>query len=256
MLHRVTILLIVGFWLAMTSLLVVRELYPESTRLNAVPLGYVGQIVFQHEQASDLRIYDSEKKSSRKGEPGFLHLQPRILADSGRRVIEFNGSVDFTLPGGRQQHLSWAGSLELSRSLAAERLHLDLSTPEPGQHVDVVVDFAGKKAAYGAKVGDQIVNETAFTLDEAGFDALMCRAGVNPMLVQQLKASQREIPKFDLSAQSSSLVISGQKLETFLLSMKAGGQSVFDVQLSQLGQVLSAQVPALGWNLTPTNLAR
>ena len=100
MLNRLLIICITGFWLAMTSLLVVRELYPESTRLNAVPLGYVGQIVFQHEQSSDLRIYTSAK------EPGYLHIQPRILADSGRRVLEFRGNADVALPGGRQQHLS------------------------------------------------------------------------------------------------------------------------------------------------------
>ncbi|MEO6788100.1 MAG: hypothetical protein ABI318_18395, partial [Chthoniobacteraceae bacterium] len=135
MLHRLVIICITGFWLAMTGLLVVRELYPESTRLNAVPLGYVGQLVFQHEQSSDLRIYASEK------EPGYLHIQPRTLADSGRRVLEFNGDVNFTLPGGHHQHLFWAGTFEMSRTLAPERLHLDLSTRELGRHMDVVVDF-------------------------------------------------------------------------------------------------------------------
>jgi hypothetical protein len=75
-------------------------------------------------------------------------------------------------------------------------------------------------------------------------------------MMQQLKASQSEMPKFEVSAQSSSLVINGQKLETFLLSIKAGGQSVVEAHLSQLGQVLSAQVPVLGWKLTPLNLTR
>ena len=250
MLHRLAIILIVGFWLAMTGLLVVRELYPESTRLNAVPLGYVGQIVFQHEQASHLLIYTSAK------EPGFLHIQPRTVAGSGRRVLEFKGSVNLTLPGSSQQHLSWEGTFEMSRTSAPEMLHLDLWTNEPGQHLDVAVDFAAKKASFGAKVGDHVVNETAFTLDEAGFGKLMSRAGVDPVMLRQLKASQSEMPQFDFSANSSSLVLAGQKLETFLLSMKAGGQTVFDVQFSQLGQVLFAQVPALGWKLRPNTLTR
>ena len=41
MLHRLLALSIVGFWLAMTGLLVVRELYPESTSLNSVPVSHV-----------------------------------------------------------------------------------------------------------------------------------------------------------------------------------------------------------------------
>ena len=250
MLSRLVIICITGFWLAMTGLLVVRELYPESLRLNAVPLAYVGQIVFQHEQASDLRIATSDK------DPGFLHIQPRNVAATGQHALELHGSVSFTLPGGSRQRLVWIGAFEMSRDFSPARLHLDLSTSESGQHTDIVVDFAGKRAVFGVKMGEHIVNETAFTLDAAGFGKLTTGAGVNPMLLRQLKASQSEIPKFDFSAQSSSLVISGQKLETFLLSVKAGGQDIFSAHLSQLGQVLSAQSPALGWKLTPLNLAR
>ena len=253
MLHRLAIICIVGFWLAMTLLLVVRELYPESTRLNSVPLGYVGQIVFQHEQSSDLRIY-SPTKSGARNEPGFLHIQPRTLLEDGQHVIEFNGSMSIALPAGRPQHLAWAGTFEMSRTFAPQRLHLDISMPESGQRSDIVVDFAGKKATFGARMGNEIVDETAFTLDEAGFNLLMSRAGIDPMMVQQLKASQSQLPQFDVSAQSSSFTVSGQKLETFLLTMKAAGQSMFEVQLSQLGQVLDARAPALGWKLTPNNL--
>jgi hypothetical protein len=250
MLHRLTIMLIVGFWLAMTGLLVVRELYPESTRLNDVPLSYVGQLVFQHEQSSDLRIYTSEK------EPGYLHIQPRNAAGSGDRILDMNGSVNLTLPGARAQRLSWAAVFVMSRDFSPLRLNLDLSTNEPGQHLDVTVDFAGKKASFGAKVGAQVMNETSFSLDEAGFGMLMARAGVDPMMMRQLKASQGEIPKFEWGAQSSSTAIAGQKLSTFLVSLKAGGQSVIEMHLSQLGQVLSASAPALGWKFVPLNLTR
>lgn len=250
MLHRLTIICITGFWLAMTGLLVVREFYPEATRLNAVPVGYVGQVVFQHEQTSDLRIYSSGK------EAGFLHIQPRTVPSSGKRKLELNGSLSFTLPGNSPLRLSWAGVLELGRDFLPQRLHVDLSTQEPGQHLDVVVDFAGKKAAFGAKIGNEVVNETAFTLDEAGFGMLMSRAGVDPMMMKQLKASQGEIPRMEFSAQSSSTIISGQKLSTFLLTLKAGGQNVIEAQVSQLGQVLSAQAPMLGWKFTPFNLPR
>ena len=245
MLHRLAIILITGFWLAMTGLLVVRELYPESTRLNAVPVGYVGQIMFQHEQASDLRIFTSGK------ETGFLHIQPRNILASGKRNIELNGSITLTLPGGTPQRLAWAAVFEMGHDFSQERLRIDLSTPEPGQHVEVRIDFAHKKASFAAKIGDHLVNETAFTLDEAGFEMLMARAGMDPSLMRQLVASQGEIPKLEFGAQSSSTVISGQKLSTFLFSLKAGGQAVFDAQVSQLGQVLSANAPALGWKLTP-----
>jgi hypothetical protein len=247
MLHRLLILWITGFWLAMTSLLVVRELYPEATRLNAVPVAYVGQIIFQHEQASDLQIFTSETEKA-----GDLHIQPKTFASTGKRAIDFRGSVNFTLLGKSPQRISWFAVADMSPEFTLERLHLDLSTPDAG-HLDVVVDLVGKKAVFGAKVGDQIVNETAFTLDEAGFGKLMSQAGVGPMMMRQLLASQGEMPQMEFGAQSSSTVLSGQKLSTFLLTWKAGGQTVFEAQLSQLGQVLSAHAPALGWKLKPSS---
>jgi hypothetical protein len=251
MVHRLLILWITGFWLAMTSLLVVRELYPEATRLNAVPVGYVGQIIFQHEQASDLGIF-----SSGKDPIGFLHIQPKTFASTGKRAIEFHGNLNLTLLGKSPQHISWFAVADLSREFALERLHLDLSTPGAGQHLDVVVDLVAKTAAFGAKVGNQIVNETAFTLDEAGFGKLMAQVGVDPMMMRQLKASQGELPQMEFGAQSSSTVLSGQKLSTFLLTLKAGGQTVCEAQLSQLGQVLTAHAPVLGWKLVPSSLPR
>lgn len=250
MLHRVTALCIIGFWLAMTALLVVREVFPEFTQLNAVPVSYVGQIVFQHEQTSVLRIDTPEK------EIGFLHIQPKTLAGTGQRKLELYGSLRLTLPGGRPQPITWAAVLDLGGDFTLERIHLDLTTPAPIRRMDVVVDFIGKKASFGVKDGDHVVNETTFTLDEAGFGSLMARLGVDATMMRQLKASQNEIPKMEFGAQSSVVFISGQKLSTFLLSLKAGGQSVFEAQVSQLGQVLSAQAPLLGWKLTPPNPTR
>lgn len=250
MFHRLAIICITGFWLAMTSLLLMRELYPEATRLNAIPPDYVGQLIFQHEQSSDLRIFASGK------EIGFAHIQPRTVAASGGRVVEFNGTVNLSLPGGHQPRISWVAYFELNHSLAPERLHLDLSTPEPGQHTDILVDFTARQAVFGIKIGERVLNETAFTLDETGFGTLMSRAGVDPTMLRQLQATQREMPRFDFSAHSSSLTIRGQKLETFLVVLKVGDQNLFQAQISQLGQVLAAEAPAFGWTFTPFNLTR
>ncbi len=250
MLHRITILLITGFWLAMTGLLLVREIYPEATRLNAVPLGYVGQIVFQHEQSSDLRIFSSDK------ETGFLHIQPRNFAGTAKRSLDMNGSVTLTFPGARGKRLAWSAQLELGGDFSAQRLHLDLAGQDAGQHVDVVIDFARKKAVFGTRFGDQTANETAISLDETGFSRLFQRAGIDPAMTRQLVASHTSMPRVEFGAQSSSMSIRGQKLSTFLLSLKSGGQTVFDAQISQLGQVLSANAPSLGMKFTPFNLTR
>jgi len=252
MVHRLIAICIVGFWLAMTGLLVVREVYPEATRLNAVPVSYVGQLVFQHEQPSDLRIFSAGKDE----EVGYLHIQPRTDAATGARELDVRGSVNLALPGHRQQRLSWVGVLGLSRTSSLERIRLDLSPPEPSHNLLIAVDLVGREATFGTKMGKEIVNQTAITLDQNGFDRLLATAGVEPALVQQLKASRGEMPEISFGAQSSSTVLGGQKLSTFLLTLKAGDQVIFEAHLSQLGQMLRAQAPLLGWKLMPPNLAR
>ncbi len=252
MLHRLVIIGIVGFWLAMTGLLVVREVYPEFTRLNAVPVSYVGRLIFQHEVASDLSIFSGGKKES----IGNFHLQPKNLALDGLRQLELSGNVNLTVPGGRPQRIAWGAVFELRQDFTPARLHLDVAPSEPAQHLDLLVDFAEKKAVFGAKVGEHVLNETAFTLDAAGFGMLLARAGLDATLLRQLTAAQGEMPRLEFGAQSSSTMVGGQKLATFLLTLKVGGQSVFDAQISQLGQILTAQTPPLGWKLTSFSIPR
>jgi hypothetical protein len=245
MLHRLIVIGIVGFWLAMTGLLVVRELYPESTRLNAVPISYVGQLLFQHEQASDLTI----RSGSKDDDIGLLHIQPGTDAATGMRTVEFTGGISLGRPGDRTRRLSWIGLLELSRSLVVERIRVNFSPPEPSQNIEIALDLVNRKAAFSTKVGVETLSKTEISLDQKGFDSLVAMAGVDPTLVEQLKASRGEIPELSFGAQSSSTVLGGQKLATFLLTLKAGDQLLFDAHLSQLGQVLRAQAPLLGLTL-------
>ena len=232
----------------MTSLLVVRELYPESTRLNAVPVNYVGQVIFQHEQGSDLRIFENSK------DIGFLRLQPRTVDATGQRLLEMNGTLNVMLVPGHPRRISWVANFTMSADLTPEKLGVDLSTSEPGQHTEITLDFLQRRAAIRAKLGAEILSEMDLSMDRAGFEKLMQQAGANPALLDQLNASRSQIPAFEFAAQSSSMVIQKQRLDTFLVTMKADEISLLEIQVSQLGQILSAQVMPPRWRLTPFNL--
>ena len=245
MLHRLLALLIVGFWLAMTSLLVVRELYPESTSLNAIPVSYVGQLVFQHQQSSDLQIYAAGK------EVGFVHVQARPPSLANKRELDLHGSLNLTLPNGAQHRLSWLSGIEMTPQFAVERFHVDLSTQGPAHHLDIVVDCLAQTATFAVKMGDKTLDQTTVTLDEKGLGALVAKAGLNPAMLQQIKSAGAGIPRLDFSAQTSSIVLGGEKLSTCLLTLKAGDQTIIEAHVSQLGQVLKAQSPLLGYKLAP-----
>ena len=245
MLHRLLALLIVGFWLAMTSLLIVRELYPESTSLNAIPVSYVGQLVFQHQQSSDLQIHSGGR------EVGFVHVQARPPTLANRRELDLHGNLNLTLPNGSQHRLSWLSGIEMTPQFAVERFHVDLSTHGPAHHLDIVVDCLAQTATFAMKTGNRTLDQTTVTLNEDGLATLVAKAGLNPSMLQHLKSAGAGIPRLDFSAQTSSIVLGGEKLATYLLTLKAGEQTVFEAHVSQLGQVLKAQSPLLGYKLAP-----
>lgn len=248
MLHRLLALCIVGFWLAMTGLLVLRELYPESTSLNSVPVSHVARLFFQHQQSSDLRVLAAA------GEVGYLHLQPRPITSPQRREMELHGNLNLPLPHGGRQRLSWASTIGMNSQFTIERFHVDLATPDSSQRLDISADLVARTARFAVKIGNQTLDETDITLDEAGFRALMAKAKIDPAMLLQLKSAGAGMPSLELGAQASSVVISGERLSTYLVTLKAGGERLIEAHVSQLGQVLRAQAPMLGFKLTPPNL--
>jgi len=242
MFHRLLATSIVAFWLAMTSLLVVRELYPESTGLNAVAVSHVAQLFFQHQQSSDLHVHASGE------EIGYIHIQARPPAESGKRVLDLNGNLNIPLPG-KNQRLAWFGEFHLTSRLNLERFTLTISGQDPGQHIKISVDRFAKTAEFARMIGKDVEDLKTITLDEAGFGSLLSDAGIDPKLLQQIKSAGASLPEIEFSAKVSSLILSGEKISTYLLTIKAGGQTVIEAHVSQLGQILKARAPLLGYKL-------
>jgi hypothetical protein len=248
MIHRFAAMLIVIFWVCMTGLLVVRELYPEVTRLNHVPTSYVAQLIFQHQQPSDLQIYEGGK------ETGYIHLQPR-RARTGSQVLEIHGNLGVELPGGGgRQRLSWVGAMEMSATFQIQRIRMNLAFQQGGGQLEILVEPPRNIARYSVKAGRATSESTELTLDEAGFSGLLAKAGMGPVSLPQMKAVGAQMsPEF--TAQTSSLQLNGETVSTYYFSMKIEEQTIIEAHLSQLGQVLRAQIPLLGYKFAPQNVA-
>jgi hypothetical protein len=249
MLHRIFAMLIVGFWIAMTGLLVVREMYPEATRLNTMPTGYVANLLFQHLQPSDLHIYDAGK------EVGYAHMQPRLAPENGAKMIDFHGGLTINPIGLQKQHLTWNGTLELDKKHDLRWLSLKVATQEPPNRLDLYVDMEANTAQYAVRSGNQLMDQNTITMDRPGLMKILDRVGFDAGLLQQFQgaASQTEPPEF--TAQQSSTRLSGETVSTYLVSLKVSGQTLIDAHVSQLGQVLRAQIPLFDYKLSPHNVA-
>lgn len=247
MLHRLLAIFIVGFWLAMSSLMVIREVYPESTRLNSIPVGYVGQLVFQHHQSSHLQIQSAGRQI------GVLHMDVQAPSQGNTRRLDLHGIVNVGLPNGLEHRIAWRSRIELTSLFEVRGFEVDLSSQEPSQHLGIVVDCIARTAGLAVTVGGKVVDRTTITLDEAGLGLLLGRAGVGPAILQQLKSNGASMPSLEFGAQTSSTNLGGEKLTTCLLTLRAGEQTVFDAHVSQIGQVLKARLPLLGYTFLPHN---
>ena len=248
MLHRLVATCIIAFWVAMTSLLVIQQMYPETANINAVPMPFVGKLVFQHQQSSDLNIYDKEK------DVGYMHLQPRVDTATGARFLELSGNIVYTLPGAGGKRIAWSGNIEMDSAFNTKHIHLSLSLQGPGEQLVLNITPATKTVHYTVRSAKVIVDENTITLDEKGIASLLTQAGISPALLAQVSGSNAAQFAPEFSAQQSSVSINGETASTFLLTMKVGGQPLIEAHLSQLGQVIKAAVPAFGYHLAPHNV--
>ena len=253
MLHRLAVLLIIGFWLAMTGLLVVREMFPEAMGFNRVPVSHVGGLCFKHLQHSELTIYEAGTEAGR------FYFEPKVNKLDHTRSLELQGHFFFHL-GGSRQRLSWSNcvlTLDGGGQVTRMTLNLDVSEVgrEPIRRLHLEIDNVAQKATYSLRADNALIDETTISLDKEGMAKVFERLGLDPVLFKQVQLSQHEAPKTEFDAQESSTKLNGEKISTYLVSMKVGGQTMFEAHVSLLGQIVRAKIPLLNFKLALKDVA-
>lgn len=249
MFQRIFAMLIVGFWLAMTTLLIVREYYPEATSLNQVPINYVGRLIFQHNQTSDLQIWDAGNDA------GYLHLAPRYFPHGKGKSLEYQGKVQIHPLGMARQQLSWSGNFLLDDKNNIKSITVGLTTQEPDNQLNVTVDSESKTARFSLRSAGQIIDQSTITMDRAGVAKLIERVGLDPSILQQVQSKSASTPTPEITAHQSSTKLNGESVTTYLVSVKVSGQTLIEAHVTQLGQVVRASIPIFGYKLSPYNIA-
>jgi hypothetical protein len=247
-LYRVAAALIVVFWIAMTTLLLRSEFAPAQSRMREIPPAHVLKLLFLHQQSSELSI-------QYQGNPvGRLHVQPQVRREDGSRVIEFVGNALFHLPGVARERMSWDGAVEMTRELAVREVRVGFNLRGAERYrVEVTHDVAANRGRYELKLGDTSVSARDYSFDAAGRAALLREAEAAPQLVAMIQAAiQSAGPQEPLAiaARQGTLDFQGEPIETTLVSFSQGKQSLLEVHVNQLGQVMRAET-LLGYTLVP-----
>lgn len=246
MLHRLAAILITAFWVIMWALLIRTELEPEGASLRAVPVEHVLKLMFHHQQSSDLSLRNEGKLI------GHLRLIPRVMPEDQSRVLDYSGSLRLRLPGAERQRFSWIGESIFDPTLNLQRLTVNFtihqSTLQEGADTQLsfAFDAATKAARYEIRTGQTILEKQEFAATEEGLKNLIRRAGFDPGVVQTITPTGNTPPQ--ITAKRSTFRLHGEEIDTLLLTMEYNGQTMFQVHISQLGQVLSAKT-VLGWTL-------
>ena len=247
MLRRLTIAGIVFFWLLMNGALVKLWLYPATSEILTVPVGYVSKLLFLHEQPSALTIYQNNRRA------GNLSIQPRRDDNTGLRIIEFTGALLLKLPMLDEQSFNWAGTATLDRASKLRHLTVTIDTHDPALSTKLDVDPPRGVAHYALSRSGKTFLEKKLTLDEQGARSVLHDLGINPDLLAQLGTASSP-GATTLTAHQSAVTVRGERVEAFHVIMRQNSTPLFEADVSQFGQVLSVNT-AIGFTLALDDVA-
>jgi hypothetical protein len=233
---------IILFWITMTVLLVRSELWPGQSKLRSVPVEYVAKLFWAHQHESDLTIWS---ESSRVGH---LHLHPKIRKEDGARILEFSGNLQWHLPGSQKQRVSWGGTATFDDKLSLTSLQIGVPVGEsPLTKAQITVTPSKNLARYQLLNAEIELEQEDYALDESGLKKVLKQLDLDPALYESVRGSAT-VPV--VSARQSSLTIRQGRIDTFLVSLKQGGQTLCEAHVNQIGEV--ARVKTLvGFNMAP-----
>ncbi len=242
MLYRLLLLGITGSFLTMWGLLIRSEM-GLSTGWQAIPVEHAVRELFQREQPSELWIMHDRSRV------GHLSVSGKAASEEAR-TLSFYGSAQVSLMGASTQRFFWNGELHLDRAWQVSAFHLVTTVRDPAtkavSQVELQIEPPRHIGSFLLRQGDHVADEHSFSLDAAGFTALLSHLGLNEVWQKQLTGGA--VPSPHVAAHPSSLLIHGVTLETYRIDFSLGEQTLLSAQLSQIGEVLHADTP-LGWTL-------
>lgn len=243
MIYRTLAVLVVLFWITMSALLLHKELVPKDSALREVPVSHVVKLMIHHEQPSDLTVYYKRQRI------GHVRIYPKIRKDDGQRVLETTGN----LPGIERQRVAWTGNLVMDKLLnvVSGKLTIGLRDPTPIT-LDILFDPPQNRLSYETHNGPQLMAKGTYTLDETGVSSWMQEQGIDPTLLRTLHRPNTPTPS--ISAHQSSMLIRNERVDTYLIKIVQNEQTILELHISQLGQILSAEARMFEVSAAPEDI--
>ncbi|MEQ1861274.1 MAG: hypothetical protein ABMA13_15235 [Chthoniobacteraceae bacterium] len=246
--HRLAAFIIVIFWFVMTLLLVRNEIAPDASRLREVPIAHVLKLLYLHEQASALGIYNGPNSI------GNVRLHPHFDKHRKTRVLDISGDFHLALSPEQKTRFGWLGLLDLSPAGEIQRSRWSVTILDPTYlRADIDTPEGGKVAHFTLRTRERVIHEGDLPMNEAGLTGLAKQLPLGSGLDALIAQGRQQAPA-TIRARQSSLRWRGERTETYLISVEQNGQTLIEAHFSQLGQALYATT-LLGYTLRSIDLA-
>ncbi len=235
------------FWGWMTALLVRLEWAPGEGQMLTVPTAHVWKLVFRHEEASDLTLFNGRQRL------GTLHLQPKQRSASGGPFHQLTGTGAFALdlPGLTGERMVLHGTLDLDEREEIQHVELAANFHEPKQKLPgITVVFDGQPPRsqwhYSIRRGEDILKEKSGTMETLLDDPDLRVTGFDPQVFSQM--GRQQATATTVTARHGTLHLNGEDVETYVVTVRQGDGLESSVHLNQLGQILAVKT-FLGYDL-------
>jgi hypothetical protein len=243
MLARLSAGLIIGFWLVMTALLIRLEIHPDQSRVLDVPVSHVLRLIFDHDQQSLLSVKENDLPV------GVVSLRPSTASD-GSHSLDCTGNLTLHLPMTDRQRLSWNATVDMDRKLATREFKLDLAIREPAYRIAISGKTEERAIHYEVQESGKVLSSGTFSLDGSDTAAMLQQMGISADL---LRNAQANFASPTVVAKQTELLIKGETIEVYQITVRQGGTAVADLYITQLGQVLMVNTP-FGYHLATEGL--
>jgi hypothetical protein len=263
---RLAAAVIILFWLVMTGLLVRMQCFPGASELLPVPADHLFKLAFQHEQPSDLILFQGQDRV------GNFQVQPHRFppsAGDARNQLALTGFMDLHLPGVDAHHMTLRGVFDLDDRDAVRRFELTATLPQPApaphwhagaapapRPPSLVIVLEGEPAIsryhYVVRQGDVVDAEQTGTPAELLDLPELHDLGIDPAAIGGIL--QQQAAAMEVTARRSVMHAKGEDMDTYEVSLRQSGTLQATIQLSQLGQILEVKTNA-GYSLLDATLA-
>lgn len=241
MLSRILTVLIFGFWIVMSALLVRSHLNPGESGVMTVPVEHVVKLIFLHGQPSDLNIM--------VGDIPFGALTIRPTSTESIHTLECNGSARLRIPMVPRDQLIWETEVDLEPDYSFRTFRGIFRVRDRDVRLGVEVDAGKKVVHYRLSDRSTPAQESVVPLSREGGAQLLERSGMNPAVLSSLEDSAGETV---VSARRTDLKFRDEQLDAYQIAVKREGVVLAEVYVSQLGQILLVKTPVL--TLSPSQM--